>query len=226
MECVKEMEQRTDYNLISQKIDLILFINRMQFTVSTGKAVFQTSLSKINLPGQDGALFCYWWMLRTGTAVLNFNIRSIGLSFLPVQHNFSQAKMNILVCFPCRIHYLPIFSSLCSKVGVHWPTPAKFNRQIELWAVLWNKDLGVAQWQKQVTFLEERLTCVTRNVRVQWDKPLLRISFAQSVHLTVHGIMWRQSHRNQPSWTPLCMGLLGLLTSFYFTHAILVNVRF
>lgn len=54
------MEQRTDYNLISQKIDLILFINRMQFTVSTSKAVFQTSISKINLPGQDNALFCYW----------------------------------------------------------------------------------------------------------------------------------------------------------------------
>lgn len=55
---------------------------------------------------------CY----RTGTAVLSFNIRPFGSPFLLVQDHFSQAKIYILVCFPCGLHYLCISSSLCSKV--------------------------------------------------------------------------------------------------------------
>lgn len=135
----------------------------MQFTVSTSKAVFQTSLSKINLPGQDDALFCYWWMLLALQFCV-FNIRSIGSPFLLVQHHFSQAKMNILVCFPCGVHYLCISLSLCSKIGLRWPAPAKFNGEVELWAVLWNKDLGTEQRQRWVTFLKERLPCVITDV--------------------------------------------------------------
>lgn len=149
---------------------------------------------------------------RTGIAVLSFNIRSIGLPFLPVQCHFSQAKMDILVCFPCGVYYLPISLNLCSKVGVHWPAPTKFTRQVELWAVLWNKELGIEQQQEWVTFLKERLACVTTDVRVWWGVShcsgwaLLRACISLCMG------SWRgKATGKQPSWTPLLMERLGLL---------------
>lgn len=145
---------------------------------------------------------------RTGTAVLSFNIRSTGLPFLPAQHHFPQAKMDILVCFPCRVHYLCISPTLCSEVGVHWPAPAKFNRQVELWAVLWNKELATEQQQKRVTFLKERLACVIRDVRVWWGvSHCSGLALLRACMRSCRG----KGTGIQPSRTPLFMGLLGLL---------------
>lgn len=74
--------------------------------------------------------------------------------------------------------------------------------------------------------------CYHRCESVMGCEPLLRVSFAQSLHLTVHGVIERQSHREPAFMDSLLMGLLGLFKegeypkSFYFSHALLVNIGF
>lgn len=69
-------------------------------------------------------------------------------------------------------------------------------------------------------------------VRVQWCEPLLRVSIAQSVHLTVHGVMERQGQREPAFMDSTMYGTTWSFnegeypTSFYFSHALLENVVF
>lgn len=59
---------------------------------------------------------------------------------------------------------------------------------------------------------------------------LLRVSFAQSLHLTVHGVMERQSHREAALMDSTAYGTTWSFKegeypkSFYFSHALLVNI--
>lgn len=53
--------------------------------------------------------------------------------------------------------------------------------------------------------------CYHRCESAMGCEPLLRVSFAQSLHLTVHGVIERQSHREPAFMDSLLMRLLGLL---------------
>lgn len=160
---------------------------------------------------------------RTGTAVLSFNIRSTCLPFFPVQHNFSWAKTDVLVCFLSGACYLPLSLSAVTlestgqlqlnltdglRLQSPW-TPSSFTKQAALYRTMTEiSDLSEGKARPCYHGCESTLGC-----EPLWVLPVQgwlcseRASYWAWDHLPAGG----KATRNQPSWTPQLMGPLSLL---------------
>lgn len=155
---------------------------------------------------------------RTGTEVLSFTIRSIALPFLLVQHHFSQAKMNILVCFPCGVHYLSISLSLYSKVGVHWPAPGKFNRQVWALSSFVEQGFGYRTMTEMGDLSEGKAPLCCHMCECDGVSHCSGLALLRACISLCMGPCRGRATGNQPSWTPLRRRLFGLLMRENIPH--------